>query len=341
MELRINHLIIHELDKEADDTEAKLFLSHELAPKDERAQLLVQKLHDTFISKSDVLQGYLSSPEDALFPGYFQHMLDQGMGEEAFIAFSRETMNALQLSIQGVVGAKGGYLVYADYKTFEARTLGIFLVRDTEGVVFNKNEGSTTFNLDVTTYLNTDKLAMACRLHLDKAQNGDGRFVELIKHSKSQKEISEYFINWIGLERPESSKELTHTFLEMVSQLPLPVEAASGAPISEGEFREAVVKFAMKSPEKTIDLKKFDQEFYAGEAQTETFLKENDIPLDNEFRFDGNLIRKFNNYRVYAEGIALSFARNHYQRRQIEIDGDKVIIHSPELVEKLLGLIEE
>lgn len=340
MELRINQLIIHELDKEADETEAKLFLSNALAPKDERAQLLIQKLHDTFISKTEVLQGYLSSPEDALFPGYFQHLLEKGVGEEAFVTFTKDTMNALQLSIQGVVGAKGGYLVFADYKIFESRTLGIFLVRDAEGVVFNKNEEGSTFNLDATTYLNTDKLAMACRIHFDKAKSGTGRCVELIKHAKSQKEISEYFINWIGLERHESSKELTHTFLEMVSQLPLPVEEESGAPIGEGEFREAVVKFAMKSPEKTIDLKKFDQEFYEGEAKTETFLKENDLSLDNEFRFDGNLMRKFNNYRVYAEGISLSFSRNHYQHRQIEIEGDSVVIRSSALVEKLLTMME-
>ena len=155
MEVRIHQLIIHELDKVADDTEAKLFLSDEVAPRDERAQLLVQKLHDTFISKTDVLQGFLSSPEDALFPGYFQHLQEQDMSKETFISFSKDTMAALQLSIQGVVGAKGGYLVYADYEIFEARALGIFLVRDTEGVVFNKTEDGTTFNLNTTTYHKT------------------------------------------------------------------------------------------------------------------------------------------------------------------------------------------
>lgn len=340
MEVRIHQLIIHELDKVADDTEAKLFLSDQVAPRDERAQLLVQKLHDTFISKTDVLQGFLSSPEDALFPGYFQHLQEQGMTEEAFISFSKDTMAALQLSIQGVVGAKGGYLVYTDYEIFEARALGIFLVRDTEGVVFNKNEDGTTFNLNTTTYLNTEKLAMACRILFNKAKQGTERCVELIKHAKSQKEISEYFINWIGLERHESSKELTHTFLEMVSQLPLPVDEESGAPVQEGEFREAVVKFAMNSPDKTIDLKKFDERFYEGEAKTETFLQENELSLDQEFRFDSNLVRKFNSYRAYAEGITVNFSRNHVQSKQVEIEGDSVVIRSAALVEKLMAMME-
>jgi len=341
MEVYIHHLIIHELVKEVDDSEASLFLSDALAPNDERAQLLVQKLHDTFVSKTEVLQGFLSSPEDALFPGYFQHLQDQGLTQESFISFTRETMAALQLAIQGVVGAKGGYLVYADYKIFEARTLGIFLVRDTEGVVFSKSESGTTFNLDATTYLNTDRLAMACRIHFSKAKNGTERCVELIKHAKSQKEISEYFINWIGLERHETSKELTHTFLEMVSQLPLPVDEESGETVKEGEFREAVVKFAMNSPDKTIDLKKFDERFYEGDAKTENFLQENELQLDQQFHFDGNLMRKFNNYRVYAEGITLNFARNHYQNRKVEIEGDAVIIRSEKLVQKLMAMMED
>lgn len=341
MEVYIHQLIIHELVKDVDDSEAGLFLSNMLSPTDERAQLLVQKLHDTFVSKTEVLQGYLSSPEDALFPGYFQHLQDQDLTEEAFIAFSRDTMAALQLAIQGVVGAKGGYLVYADYEIFEARTLGIFLVRDTEGVVFSKNDNNTTFNLDATTYLNTDRLAMACRIHFGKAKDGTERCVELIKHAKSQKEISEYFINWIGLERHETSKELTHTFLEMVSQLPLPVDEESGDTVKEGEFREAVVKFAMNSPDKTIDLKKFDERFYQGEAQTETFLQENELQLDQQFHFDGNLMRKFNNYRVYAEGITLNFSRNHYQNRKVEIEGDAIVIRSEALVQKLMALLDD
>ncbi len=339
-ELQIHHLIIHELDKEPENSDASLFLAESTTPVDERAEALMEKLNRTFLQKEDILNAYLSPPEDALFPGYFQQLMGQGLSEEAFIHFSRETMHALQLALQGVVGAKGGYLVYALYQQEEVRTLGIFLVRDTEGIVFRK-EGpqAAAFLLDTVTYLNTDKLAMACRIHLNRYEEKQGRFVELIKYARSQKEISEYFINWIGLERPESSKELTESFLQMVDELPLPVDAETGEAMEEGRFHEKVLQFAMQSPLKTINLQQFGQEFYGDQQATKPYREEQGIELDDEFRFDRNTMRKFYNYKASAEKIYLYFNRNHLNQGQIRVEGENIIIHSPELAEQLMDII--
>ena len=340
MDLQINQLIIHELIKEAEDTEAKLFLSQHAIPVDERAAQLLEKLNAAFLQKNDTLQGYLSTPEDALFPGYFQVLSDAAFESQAFLDFSKDTMNALQLAIQGVIGAKGGYLVYADYTHFGTRLLGLFLVRDTDGIIFQKKEGEDTFLLDAVTYLNTNKLAMACRIYVNRYQKTQGRHVELIKHAKSQKEISEYFINWIGLERPESSKALTNTFLQMVEELPLPTDEETGDPVAEGAFREQVLQFAVSSPHKTISLPAFDQRFYGEEKIAQNFMQENDIALDPEFRFDQNAIRKFYNYRLAAEGISLNFTRNDLNNQKISIEGDRVVIRSAALAEKLRAMFK-
>lgn len=340
MDLHINQLIIHELEKEVEASEANVFLTEELIPVDERAALLVTKLNAAFIGKGDILQGYLNRPEDALFPGYFQDLVDKQFEESAFVDFSKNTMNALQLALQGVVGAKGGYLVYADYTQFDARILGIFLVRDTEGVIFKKDTAESTFNLDAITYLNTDKLAMACRIHINRFQNSKDRFVDLIKHAKSQKAISEYFINWIGMERQESSKQLTNTFLEVVNHLPLPVDEETGSAIQEGEFREKVMNFAISSPEKTLRIDDFDRHFYQEQGTTQQYLLDNEIALDNEFHFDTGQFKKHYNCRISAEGIALNFNRSHLSNYIVEVEGDSIVIRSPALVEKLRGVLD-
>ncbi len=339
MSIELHQLIIHELEKEADSAEAQLFLTASVVAPSERAAALVDKLNHAFIQKEDILNGYLSSPEDALFPGYFQHLLDEQFREEAFVAFSRDTMNALQLTLQGVVGAKGGYLVYADYSEFDTRMLGIFLVRDTDGLVFQKDEPGNAFSLNAITYLNTERLAMACRIRADKYAGGQGRCAELIKHAKSQKEISEYFIHWIGLDRPESSREMTAVFLQMASELPLPADAETGQPMEESRFREKVLQFAMSSPQKTINIGEFDQEFYGQEQPAQQYLQENDLPLDEEFRFDKKTLREFYNHKVSAEKIYLYFNRSHLNTQQITVEGDTVTIHSPELAEQIADLI--
>ena len=338
--ININAIIIHELDKEADTPEAVLYLSENLVPIDDRAEELLLKLDNAFVGREEVLQAYLSPPEDALFPGYFQSWLDEGNTESGFIEFSRSTMNALQLSLQGIIGAKGGYLVYVDYELLDSNMLGIFLVRDTEGIVFRKNEEQSSFALDPITYLNTEKLAMACRIHIDRYKKGDNRCVELVKYAKSQKAISEYFLNWIGLDRPEGSKALTHTFLEVVDQLPLPVDEESGETLKEPVFREQVMNFAMRSPEKTISIEGFDQHFYGEKPVTQEFLQENEIPLDREFRFDTGTMKKYFNYRVSAEGISLAFTRNDLNAQKVSIEDDAIIIRSEALMEKLLQLLD-
>jgi nucleoid-associated protein len=333
MEFKLSQLIIHELTKEAESPEATLFLSQETLPLDERSHQLVEKLNDIFDQKSDTLQGFFSSPEDALFPGYFQDLVAKNFDAPAFVDFSRESMQALQLSLQGVTGAKGGYLVYALYEIFDVQLLGIFLIRDTEGVVFQKEED--LFSINPITYLNTDKLAMAGRIDINKFSSGNARCLELIKHTKSQKTISEYFINWIGLDQPESSRELTKTFLNLVEELPLPKMPESDQHMTETEFKEEVMNFAMSRPHKTLKLEEFDQQFYGEEGTAKSFVQENEIPLEQEFRFDQNTIKRFFHYRASSDGITLHFNQKHLTSGMVILEDDRIVIHSDILLEKL------
>lgn len=339
MDFHLHKLLIHELEKTSDMADAQVFLSESALLIGEQESELIEKLDNTFVQKADTIYGYFSPPEDALFPGYFRILTEEQFGEEAFVNFSRDTMNALQLALQGVIGAKGGYLVYADYQVVETRLISIFLLRDREGLVFRKDENGQNFQLNTVTYLNTDKLAMACRIHVDKYLQGQERCLEVIKHAKSQKEISEYFLNWIGLDRPETSKNLTETFLQVVEELPLPVEEDSGEPMAEHKFREEVVNFALRSPQKTIKIDEFDQHFYGEEQKTRQYLQEHQVELDPEFRFDKRMVKQLYYFRAAAEGISLGFTRDHLQNGQVIIEDDKIEIRCEELALKLLELI--
>jgi nucleoid-associated protein len=337
----IDKIIIHELEKEADSGDVQLFLSDQLVPVDNRSEELINTLNDTFISKNDLLHGSLSSPEDALFPGYLQEVTENQFSEDAFIEFSQNTMRALQEGLQGVIGAKGGYLVYAEYEHFEAKMLGIFLVRDKEGIVFKKNKENNTFNLHSVKHLDTDRLAMACRITLNKFQQNSGRFVDLIKHAKSQKEISEYFTKWIGLDQPESSKSITQTFMNVVDKLPLPLDEDTGQPMEEEQFHHQVMAYAVQSPQKTVELDKFDQHFYGEEPIFQNYLKENHIELDNEFRVDKGTMKKHFTYRASAEGISISFSKNDYTSGKVSIKGDNLVIDCPQLIDKIMDMLED
>jgi nucleoid-associated protein YejK len=341
MQLEIHQVIVHELIKEPEASEAQLFLSKASLPIDERTTLLLEQLNLAFEQKSDTLQGFFSSPQDALFPGYFQEWANQQFAQAGLMDFSRETMQALQLSLQGITGAKGGYLVYGHYHFFEQDYLGIFLIRDTEGLVFDKQTEDGVFDIQSTTYLNTDRLAMAGRINISRFQQGNQRCLELIKYAKSQKTISEYFQNWIGLDRPESSRALTQTFLEVVNELPLPLKEDSNEKMEEEEFRAEVLNFAMRNPQKTIDVAQFEKTFYGEDPTVQKLIEDQEIDLEDSFRFDQRAIKNYYHYKASAEGLSLSFNHSHYRQGLVEIDGETIVIKSEALAEKLRSQLEQ
>ncbi|PHI21042.1 hypothetical protein CEQ90_05005 [Lewinellaceae bacterium SD302] len=335
-ELILHRLIVHELHKNPEERDARLRLSNELLTSDDNAVELVAGLDQMFERKPDLMQGYLAAPDESLFPGHYQVWLEDGQGRDAFVKFSQETMRALQLALTGVIGAKGGYLLYADYTIDEQRLLGMFLIRDKSGLVFQQRSDDKGFELDTTTFLDVNHLAMACRI-----LNGPGRNVQLIRHSSSQSKISQYFQDWVGLQNGESSTELTHTFLDAVDSLPMPMDKETGNAMEESDFKRALIQYAAKSPQQTIQVKNFDEHFYGNDTPLRTYLKEESVPLEDGFRIDRRAMRKQYYLKASHQGISVGCTKEHLSSGLVDINEveGKVTINSLELARFLLDQI--
>jgi nucleoid-associated protein YejK len=334
MEIELRRLVIHELVKTAESVDAQLYLSETLVAVEDRSFELVRRLHRTFEGKSDILLGQLSSPEDNLFPAYFENWRQSSGGDEPFLQFSRDTMQTLQLGLQGVVGAKGGYWVYAEYVAEAIPMLGLFLVRDTEGLIFRRLDQRAGFDLEAVTYLDTNRLAMAARIRLDGSL-AKGYQAQLIKHNRSQATISEYFLNWIGLDRTESSRELTENFLDVVEHLPLPYDADAGREMDPAQFQKEVVRYALSAPGQSIELDQFEANFYGSDRPAQNYLSEQGLDFQDGFRVDANTLRRHNRIKVYDNGVSLSFNREHLQDGTVRVEAGKIIIDLPELADQI------
>lgn len=342
MEITLHQLAIHELVKLPESSQTEMRLSDSLLFVDERAEGLVAQLHRTFSQKNDVLNGVLAAPEDALFPGFFHVLQEANFSDEAFLQFSLDTMDALQQSLHGVGGAKGGYLVYAFYSAESGdradNILGIFLVRDTNGLIFNHTNGGR-FQINSTTYLDIDRLAMAGRIKVRKGQPDWQPAAEVIKHARSQKDISDYFLNWLAVEQPVSNKDLTQHFLEAVAAIPAPVDDATGEPMESGLFREQVANFAMKSPGKTISIPAFEEKFYGEGQPLQDYFVNNDVPLQEEFRIDSQSLRDYNFHRFKGDGLYFGCKHAFLLSGQVRVEGDNVVIDDPELAAQIADII--
>jgi nucleoid-associated protein YejK len=342
MTITLHQLAIHELVKLPESNEAELRLSDQLLFVDEKAEELVTKLNKTCVQKNDVLNGRLAAPEDALFPGYFQLLQESAFAEDAFLQFSRDSMQALQLSLQGVVGAKGGYLVYAFYSTgegeFEQHWIGIFLVRDTNGLVFQAGENGN-FQLHPTTYLDIDRMALAGRIAIRKGAEAYQPQIEVIKHARTQKEISDYFLSWLGIEESVSNRELTHHFLEAVAAVPTPLDEETGEPMQEGVFREQLANFAMKSPGKVLNIPAFEEKFYGAENPIQTYLSDQEVKMQDAFRFDQQAVREYHFHKFKGQGLYFGCKHAFLLSGQVRIENQQVIIDDPDLAEQINDIL--
>ncbi len=332
-QLIVHHLIVHELKKQPEMAEADLLLSSQTLAITEQSTDLIGRLDQTFERKSDLLQGFLVGPDEGLFPAYYQNWLEEGRNRPAFVTFSREAMAVLKDKLQGVVGAKGGYLLFADYSMEEQRMLGIYLMRNSEGMIFVDDEETDALRLQTTAYLNIQDMAMAARLLA-----GPGRNVQMIRHARTQSSISQYFTDWVGLDQAETSSELTHSFLEMVQELPVPKDRETGFAMNEGDFEKALVKYAARAPQQTIRAQDFDAHFYGNDKPLQDMLAEQDSPITDGFRVDRKALRNQFYLRAGVGGISLTCTKDHFRNGLIDIDeaSGKITINSEELASLLL-----
>lgn len=332
-QLIVHHAIVHELIKQPEAAEASVYLSELTLPVTEQATELIGELDQTFERKADLLQGFLSPPDEVLFGAYYQNWLESGRRREGFVDFSQGATKALQENLQGVVGARGGYLFFVDYTLDEQRMLSVFLIRNAEGRVFQESIDDHVLRLDTTAYLDIPNMAMAVRILA-----GPGRNVQMIRHARTQGKISQYFMDWVGIERAETSAELTQSFLELVEELPVPKDRETGFAMEEGDFEKALMKFATKAPQQTVKVEDFDRHFYGTDTPLKEALHETESPLEDGFRVDRRALRGQFYLRASMGGISVSCTKDHVRSGQVHIDEaeGKVVINSEELASLLL-----
>jgi nucleoid-associated protein YejK len=335
MEIRLHAWIVHELIKTPEEGEARLHLSPDLLTIDEQSERLISRLHYIFSQKNEVVSGTLAPPSDALFPGHFRVWRETGWTGEGLVEFSRDSMQALQLSLQGVVGAKGGYLVYAHYRAGEQDVLGIFLVRDREGMVFRQDDAGH-YELQPQVYLDLDRLALATRLYLGQEEEVRA---EVIKHARSQKDISEYFLNWLALEMRQDNKELTQHFLEAVVAIAPPADPETGEPVPAGAFREQVVQFAQQSPGRTMSVQAFEETFYGDEKPVQDYLNANNYELADTFRVDYQALKAYHFHKFKGDGFYFGTKHAHLLSGKVSVAGSQIIIDDEDLALEISELL--
>ena len=339
--INLKYLIVHELKKNVTETKATVVTSEDVLPKDERSINLVSELNLRYSKQRNTKITYATfdKPNENKFPKEFIKY-HSNPSKDNFISFSKESINNLRERIESNAPAKGGYLVFADFEEY-GHYVGVYLIRNTNGMLFKKKSDSDRFEINPAIHIDFEKMAMACRINIDKYEDEDGRYLGFIDVKKD--EVSKFFNNWISSKDQEDNiTDSKHLLYDILKHIDTPKDE-NDTPLNREVFLEDVQKFINNSPNRVVELKALSSEFYDNEDFIHDFVLENGITINSQFKADSGILKRFINIKVQAEKISLSFPPKLYNDK-VKIDDtneDMIVITSKTLAEKIRKEIED
>lgn len=336
--IELHKLIVHEVIKEASSTTSRSNTSNILTPVDDDSIELVETLLKSYQSDKILYANFDQNP-GRYFPDKFVNYKNSTRNDAKFIIFTKEVIGNLEFIIRNKFFAKGGYLVFAEYSNGGAEFLVIFLIRDTEGKILRRTQNS--YAIQRVDYLDTSHLAMACRINEQKLDANELNYLSFTK--QKQQEVSDYFTDWICVERLESSTEYTQALYRILNELDPPINPDTGTEYPIDEVRNMVYEFAKSNPQKSINLHSLSDQLYNDPLKIVQHAERNQISIDSEFIYDKRALKKFIQLNVNRDGINLKFSRGDIgtKIRPSEENENVVIIESSQFATALKNEINE
>lgn len=331
--ITVKNLIIHEIIKnEREISKADHVLSTDLLPIEENTIALVEQLEKSYNTASLTNAIFDEDKTNPLkkIPQFYIDYKDSNNLEFDFLTFTQEATKNLKSWINPVSGAKGGYLIYVEYHN-RHDFLAVFLVRNRRGSKFSYNPSKRVFEVGDSIYIDVDHLAMAARVNIS-LYGSINRYISFINKAHND---SKFFLNWFCAFEKVSNVEDTKTLKYILLNIDRP-KGDDGNQIGEHEFLNKVNSYIRALPkEEMVNLKTLGSVFYEDPDRFTNYLNDNDLIMNHEFRADRGVLRTFVNIIAKADKISLNFPLNYLDDGIIVIEGDKVIIKSPKLVQKL------
>ncbi|GGF42515.1 nucleoid-associated protein [Echinicola rosea] len=338
--MKVYKFVIHEIGKEKNINEARPTYSDSLNRINQNIEDLVEKLNKGFKRDERVVRTEFDDSFTYIFQNEFgNYVCSKTDGQ--FFRFSMETIKEMVKIIQGVPFATGGYFVYTEYSLNDSNTyVGIFLVRDTEGVIFNKREDGK-FTVNKTMVINTEKLAMAAKISLQDFEKKNDRYLNLAQPNTGT--VSNYFgENWIGAKLVEKNNIYTESFLKLIKIVELPINNETSQKYEIDSFREEVFKF-IEGNGKVVRLNEIGDRFWGNPEYLVDIVEENNLDISNEFKATSK-INYLKKYEIKSGKLKVGFSLGDVNSGRVRIEeDDKIIIEYKPLRNKLdkLNLISK
>lgn len=333
--MEVRKSIIHLIDKEQ-SVNPSLQLSTSLMIIEDNVIRLTEKLNDAFRKDEKVLKTEFTIDNALAFQSAVREFVVNS-SIDSFIAFSENSISRMIDLLTGNNLATGGYFVYTEYLYRNINYLGVFIVRDEEEIIF-KRDDQGAFEVNTTTIVNTNKLAMAVRIDVDKLRGNEQRYLHF---TKKQVHLSQYFFDWIEADLAERSAEDTQKLIALINHLgidEMPINPNNNEKYTPDEFRTKLYDNIL-STGRIVRIRDISKTFWDDDDFLTNKFEELQIEISSEFQAPENSLKKLKKYEIISGKIKLVFSQNDIDQGTISLgDGNQIIIESEELVRKFNSL---
>lgn len=202
--MEIKNIVLHHIEKEING-KPTLKCSDKLITISPIVNEFVDKLIKTYGSKNPSQGTFEDDKENYPFQTKVKNYLD----DNDFLKFTIDSMNILKMTID-INTTTGGYVVFVHYVQNKVDFI-ITAMMDKSAQYTNTDD----LGIEKLMALDVEKLARANRLNFDKWNNSEGRYLTFIKGTR---QISQYFIKFIGATDISSAKENFKVLKDSIKQ---------------------------------------------------------------------------------------------------------------------------
>lgn len=336
-------LVIHQLEKKAEQNEPRWFKSDILAGVNSNDNDLLEKMVKSF-NREGVFNGSWSSPSNHPFVLAFQSYLFGGRSNQSFVDFSKAVADQLLPLLQKKGGAKGGYYVFVEFeRDVTAPYLGIFLIRETESRTFRRDENTHSLQLQPAIEMELVNMAMGCQIDYVAHRSS----LSCLKFTQQRnKEVSEYFINWTGCVDRKSPKAATQDFHNLIRAISdqMPINQFTGKKMTPNDFLAAVKDLTTTQANPEVDILHISKHYFGDSQFLQGKAEEKLLPLDTFFNYHQETYKKDMLVEVKDDsfGLKLKFPKTQFgDGRPVNVTGrgeDRIlVIKSQALIEQIMN----
>jgi nucleoid-associated protein len=332
--MQLTKAVIHLIDKEQ-GTNPRLDKSSATLSIDANSVELAERLNEAFKRDEKVLKTEFVETKNVFQTNI--EIFSRDSSTENFMEFTKRSLDRMGDLMSGNNFATGGYFVYMEYKYRNTNYLAVFMVRDSEEIIFKKTD-SNNYTVNTTTIVDTSKLAMAVRVNYLGFINNQKRYLH---YTKRQQHQSDYFIRWIEADMAEKSIDDTKALLKIIDSLDttdLPVKPESGERYSSEEFRNHLYDF-INSSGRLVRVRDLSRTFWDNENFLSEKAEDFNIDINGEFQAALSILKQLKKYELKSGKIKISFSKADKDRGRVRRgDNNQIIIDSEEIRRKFDGL---